>query len=96
MSLDNSKQLLTAQTVDSPWCDFVDYDAKDIMNEDLKWSVSIADIAEQCATIINGRYRERTERIETLKLPFYEGLGLALEHVPLLVLDCDSGLKGVF
>lgn len=96
MSLDNSKQLLTAKTIDSPWRDFVDYDAKDVMNEDLKWSVSVSDIAEQCVTIINEKYHERQERIKTLKLPFYEGLGLALEHVPLLVLDCDSGLKGVF
>lgn len=91
-TLDNTKTLLKARELGSPWSSFEAYEADDLTNEQLNWSVSDKEAASSLATMINETYQKRHDVLKSIQLNFTEGLGFVVEHAPLLIIQVEGGL----
>lgn len=95
--LDNTKELLTAAALPNPWQQFHDYHAQDLSQSDLLWSVpEEARSSAMIMGLINQMYQERSDRLHAQALRFCDGLPFIMQHMPLLILDTQTGLKAVF
>lgn len=96
MILDNSKTILSAKQAANVWQSFNAYETADVMDENLVWSITQQADAQDLVQMINTAYQVRQQILPSLELRFCDGLPFAMEHLPLLVVETQNGIKALF